>query len=135
MGRMMLWVLAVLLAGCATDAQRAQLAANQAEFERTKPRCYSEKQCTRMWAAVQTWVVQNCGMKVQNATEGYIETFGSVQGDTKLACRVVRSPIADDGYEISITTGCGNMFGCYPDSWQAALAFNRWVTQQVPAEP
>ncbi len=128
--RTWIFIGAALLTGCATDAQRAEHSQMVAEFERTKPRCYTEKSCERMWSAAQSWVVSNCGMKVQNATEGYIETFGSV--DTRLACRVVRTPIANDGYELNITTGCGNLFGCFPASWPAALDFNRTVNAQVP---
>ncbi len=127
---LVLVMLGSMLGGCVTPEQRQAFADRQAEFMRDRPRCYDEKACERMWSAARNWVINNCRMKIQNITDGYIETFNSV--DVGLACRVTKDPLPDNGYVLTVTTGCGNIFGCFPDAWQAAFDFNYQVRQAAP---
>lgn len=122
----------LVLAGCAIDpAQQAALQARQASFLESRPKCYDSSSCERMWAAARNWVLGNCGMKIQNITNDYIETYNAVGGTTLLHCRVTKDPLPDNGYVISIATNCDNMFGCTPDAWQAAESFNSTVQAVV----
>lgn len=115
--------LSVLLTGCAS--MQAQQMARVDEFQRTIPVCVGEQQCRMAWAYARNWVIQNCGMKIQNITDTYIETFGS--HTAALACRVVGEPRGPDSWAIVMNASCGNIFGCVPDAWQSALRFNREV--------
>ena len=103
-------------------------------FLESRPKCYDPNACERLWAAARNWVISNCGMKIQTITSDYIETFNSVGGSTALACRVTKDPLPDNGYVISVTTGCGNVFGCFPDPWQAAENFNYSVQAVAPLQ-
>jgi hypothetical protein len=121
---------AVMLSGCATFNENMANARNEqaqvkSRFAATRPACQNEQQCEKMWAAARNWVINNCGMKIQNITDGYIETYGST--GTQLACRVTKDPMANGNWQLTVTTGCNNMFGCIPDAWQAALNFNEVV--------
>lgn len=115
------------LAGCAS--MQEQQSANRALFEQTIPVCSGEAQCKMGWAMARNWVIQNCGMKIQNITDTYIETYGS--STTALACRVMGEPRGPDTWAMVIRTTCGNIFGCVPDSWDSAIRFNREVGMAI----
>lgn len=123
--------LAAGLSGCA--AMQEQQAAFNSEFQRTIPVCEGQEQCEMAWAHARNWVIQNCGMKIQNITDTYIETYGSTT--TALACRVMGQPQGPGSWAMVITTTCGNMFGCVPDARQSALRFNREVSQALGLVP
>ena len=80
-------------------------------------------------ASARNWVITNCGMKIQNIADGYIETYGSTT--TALACRVMGEPRGPDAWALVIKTTCGNMFGCVPDAWDAAFQFNQRVAAAI----
>lgn len=127
--------LALALSGCGTLQKMEQKRNSwQAEINATVPVCTSDEECKTAWATARNWVISNCGMKIQNIADGYIETYGSI--DTRLACRVVGEPRGDGAWALMITTSCGNMFGCSPDKWQAAIQFNhavgRVITKPLP---
>ena len=115
----------ILIVGCAGMQQRqAQLSQ---QFNETIPTCKDEKDCKEKWSAAQVWVSRNCGMKLQIVTDTIIETYNPPNASTALAARVIKEPLGDGEYRIVITTWCPNIFGCYPDSWNAALDFNNYV--------
>lgn len=110
------------LSGCATMGD------NQAKkqlFNSTIPVCHSEQECAAKWGAAQIWVAQNCGMKIQICTDSIIETYNSTS--MRLAARVIKEPAGGGTYRILIRTWCGNIFGCSPNAWNAAINFNRYV--------
>jgi hypothetical protein len=120
--------LAGLLAGCyvptifptlkVPDEVRAQIAAN-------RPHCDEPRQCEAMWAAARNWVVSSCGMKIQTATDGFIETYNS-RGNL-LACRVWRDPAPEGGYDFHGSFGCeGRCYesGYYPPALAMENAIN-----------
>jgi hypothetical protein len=124
---------AITVAGCAMDpAQQAALQARRESFAASRPRCYDQSACERVWAAARNWVLANCGMKIQTMTNDYIETYNAVGGTTALHCRVTKDPLPDSGYVLTVGTNCDNLFGCFPDAWQAAENFNYVVQAAAP---
>lgn len=115
-------MLGMVLAGCASPEQLARQQEQRERFLASRPLCQGPRQCEAMWAAARNWVTSGCGMKIQTMTDSFIETFGSI--DTRLACRVTKDPVPEGGYRFEVTTGCGNVFGCFPDPWAAAFDFN-----------
>ncbi|MBI2397712.1 MAG: hypothetical protein HYV17_07930 [Xanthomonadales bacterium] len=71
-------------------------------------------------------------MKIQTLSDAIIQTFNSVDGNMALHCSVVKEPLPGNGYVATITTGCGNLFGCAVDPWNAAFDFNRVVQSAAP---
>lgn len=122
-----------LLSSCAlTPEQQAFIADRNQQWLESRPKCYGQENCERMWVSAQSWVATRCGMKIQTATDAVIQTYTAVDGNLSLHCSVVKEPIGSDGYILSITTGCGNLFGCAVDPWAAAFDFNRAVQASVP---
>lgn len=120
----------VFLGGC---ANQAVIAEKRAAFQNSIPKCYSEKECELMWSAARRWVLNNAGQKFQHVTDDFIETYNPPQNSPRLAARVIKEPLNDgSGYKIVVSTWCNNMFGCQPDSWDAALSFNRQVSSVKP---
>lgn len=118
------------LSGCAAQMQQAQ--ENRERFERNIPTCEGEEDCRAKWEAAQVWVTKNAGYKIQNATSVLIETYNATGGSVQLSVRVVKEPLGGGRYKFVVSTWCDNIFGCSPDSWQAAHDFNRVVGAAVP---
>ncbi|WP_301530078.1 hypothetical protein [Klebsiella pneumoniae] len=74
MKKVVIFLATLALAGCVSNSERQK---QQAEIDRTTPSCSSQKQCDAAWAAARQWVNQNCGMKIQNYSSDYIETYNS----------------------------------------------------------
>lgn len=122
-----------LLTSCAlSPEQQAAVANQQQRFLESRPRCYDSSSCERIWSAARNWVINNCGMKIQNITDGYIETYNSTDGSTDIHCLVTKDPLPDNGYVLNVTIGCANVFGCVPNVSQAAFAFNSAVQAAAP---
>ena len=118
-----------LLAGCATSPE---MQAKQAELSRTIPTCSGAADCNAKWEAAQLWVVHNAGWKIQTQSNVLIETYNAVNGSTNIAVRVTKEPLGSGRYQLLVTVWCDNIFGCHPDSWDAALKFNREIGQVTP---
>ncbi|EOY8739511.1 PDZ domain-containing protein [Klebsiella michiganensis] len=119
---------ALTLAGCVSSSERQR---QQAEIDRTIPQCSSQKQCDAAWSAARQWVNQNCGMKIQNYSNDYIETYNSPANSAALACQVTKNPLPNGASSINIRTSCSNMFSCVPDTYQAVINFNNYVNENV----
>lgn len=115
----------VVLSGCATY-QVSQEKMNQAQG--SVPACSTEKQCTLMWAAARKWVLTNSTRTMKIVTDDYIQTEGPTPGSPEISVRVSKEPRPQGGYRFVVGVYCDNMFGCKPDSWDSAIAFNRAVT-------
>lgn len=113
-----------MILGSATTQTRHPMAD---EFQRTIPKCFNDRECERKWAAAQAWVANRTAYKIQVATSSLIETYNPPSGSTSIAARVVKEPIGDNGYQFIVSVWCGNIFGCQPDSWAAAIDFNRTI--------
>jgi hypothetical protein len=114
----------LMILGSATTQTRQPMVD---EFQRTIPKCFNDKECERKWAAAQAWVVTRAAYKIQVATSSLVETYNAASGSTGIAVRVVKEPISDNGYKFIVSVWCGNIFGCQPDSWDAAIDFNRTI--------
>lgn len=121
----------ISLAGCATSPA-SDLRENRAEFERTIPTCDGEQDCNAKWEAAQLWVVHNAGFKIQTATNVLLETYNATGGSTSIAARVTKEPLGGGRYKIIVRTWCDNIFGCTPNTWDAALDFNRKIGAATP---
>jgi hypothetical protein len=114
----------ILLSGCALAPINP---GQQQQLNKTVPVCVNDKDCKDKWSAAQIWVTRNCGMKIQMVTDTIIQTHNSCDHCTELACSVIKEPIGNEKYRLLISAGCDNIFGCFPDSWVAALNFNKYV--------
>ena len=128
----------VFLTGCATSSE---IEAKRAEFKRTIPTCSGTKDCNAKWEAAQLWVVHNAGWKVQNQSSALIETYDAVNShrddrhsdrSTAISIRVTKEPLGQGRYQLLAYVWCDNSFGCTPDEWDAALAFNRAIGKVSP---
>lgn len=119
---------ALTLVGCVSSSERQR---QQAEINRTIPLCSSQKQCDAAWFAARQWVNQNCGMKIQNYSNDYIETYYSPTNSAELACQVTKKPLPSGISSINIRTSCSNMFACVPDTYQSVINFNNYVNKNV----
>jgi|SRR6185312_4578263 len=128
MKTMLIAAAACLLGGCAMMPPSPQEAALEAQAKATVPHCTSARQCEGEWAAAREWVTSNCPMKIQTMTDSYISTYNGVgDDDADISCSVSKDPMPAGGYQIAFSAGCGNMFGCVPSPWQAAVDFNKAV--------
>lgn len=114
-----------LLAGCATTADNP---AKREFAQKTIPTCKSERECELKWFAARRWVLNNSAYKIKTITADFLETYSATGGSSLISVRVSKEPVASGGYRIVVGVWCDNMFGCNPDAWDAAIAFNREVT-------
>lgn len=125
---LLVFLLSFLIFGCVSQTNRNQ---QQEEIDRTIPSCSSQRQCDAAWAAARQWVTQNCGMKIQNYSDDYIETYNSVGDATKTSCQVTKNPQPSGVNSINIRISCANMFVCVPDQYQSVIEFNKYVGTAV----
>ena len=118
-----------LLAGCATSPQ---VQAKRATFQKTIPTCTKDIDCEVKWEAAQVWIVRNAGFKLQVATDTLLETYNPTDYSVNLGVRVIKEPLGGGNYRIVVSTYCANIFGCQPDTWDAALDFNRTINAVTP---
>ena len=109
-------------------AERKARIESEREFFETRPRCASEASCDAMWRAAQVWISRNAGMRLQIATDAILETYAPEPSGARLAVRVIREPRDDGESVLTVSTWCGNPFGCMTDPHEAALDFNRTVS-------
>ncbi|MHB1174069.1 MAG: hypothetical protein ACYCZJ_02955 [Sulfuriferula sp.] len=131
MRNLMLSATLIALTGCATN-QSPEMLAKQAEFNRTIPICTDEKDCNAKWEAAQLWVIHNAAFKIQTATNVLIETYNATDSTPSIAARVTKEPMGGGKYQFIVSVWCDNIFGCQPNSWDAALNFNRTVGAVTP---
>ncbi|HCL6832364.1 TPA: PDZ domain-containing protein [Klebsiella pneumoniae] len=128
MKKVVIFLATLPLAGCVSNSERQK---QQAEIDRTTPYCSSQKQCDAAWAAARQWVNQNCGMKIQNYSSDYIETYNSPANSAAIACQVTKNPLPTGASSINVRISCSNMFGCVPDVYQAAINFNKYINDYI----
>ena len=119
----------IALSGCATSPEKQ---AKQAELNKTVPVCSSKADCDATWEAAQLWVIHHANYKIQIANNVIIETYHPVGGTPSIGARVTKEPIGGGKYALFVSVYCDNMFGCVPDSLDAALDFNRTVSAATP---
>lgn len=123
--------LPLLLASCSTTPS-PELQAKRAELEATVPICVDEKDCKAKWEAAQIWIVRNAGFKLQITTDVILQTYNATGGSPFIAVQATKEPLGGGKYKILVSVSCDNMFGCVPNQWDAAIAFNRAVSSATP---
>lgn len=110
---------------CASGPDGAAL---RAEVAATVPVCVLGPDCERMMCTARHWVLNDAGFLIRTADDTLIETYvGTPAQDPRLIVRVTREPLGDGRARIVIAASCHYDYGCIPDRWRAALAFNRAV--------
>jgi hypothetical protein len=122
-------IVASMLCACATSPA---MQAKQAELNRTIPTCAGAEDCNAKWEAAQLWVVHNAAFKIQTQSNVLIETYNATGGTTNIAVRVTKEPIGGGKYQFLVRVWCDNIFGCQPNSWDAALDFNQKISAATP---
>ncbi|MFP2467655.1 PDZ domain-containing protein [Pseudescherichia vulneris] len=128
MKKVLFIVASLFLSGCVSQSVRNQ---QQDEINKTIPTCSSQKQCDTAWSASRQWVTQNCGMKIQNYSNDYIETYNSIGDSAATACQITKNLQPNGANSINIRVSCGNMFGCVPDQYQSVINFNKYVSNAI----
>jgi len=124
-------ILAALVSGCATH-NSPEAMAKKAELQKTIPVCSGEADCKAKWEAAQLWVVHNAAYKIQIMSDVLIETYNATNSEPSIAARVTKEPLGGGKYRLLVSVWCDNVFGCVPDSMDAALDFNKTVSAARP---
>lgn len=129
MKKLLLAALAVTclpLSACVSQAALDLNAEYQADYLRTRQTCDNPGECKAMWEAAQVWVAKNAAFKIQTQTDLIIETYNSPFKDSGLAVRVMREPLGDGTYLLTITADCGMSYNkdCDVHPGAAVVDFN-----------
>lgn len=89
--------------------------------------CAGPEQCSLYWRRAQVWLANNSPYRIQSATDTVITTHGPMSGSVSRAYQVVRMPLDGGREEITITSGCGNIYGCDTHADASAASFKRFV--------
>lgn len=119
-------ILAILLAGCATQAKVDPQARAQAEEPLI---CTTEEECTFYWQRAQFWLSNNAHFKIQTVTDTIIETYRGGDGDTSLAFKVTRERHRDGSSQLFVTAYCNNMFGCHPHPLEGIAKIKAYIRE------
>jgi hypothetical protein len=77
------------------------LAAAAAEPPVDSAVCASKESCDVIWSAALEWVQNNCGLRIQNMTDMFIQTYkSSDDADTSTDCEVSKFSRGGGNYEI-----------------------------------
>ena len=89
--------------------------------------CKAGPECDAKWSCASAWIAQNSAFKIQTANELIIQTMGPLPYDATPAFTVTKVANASGDYEISLTGGCDNIFGCIPSIEQSRISFLAFV--------
>lgn len=116
-------VLAALVTACAAPAPDAATTAlaNEPLY------CNGAEQCGLYWRRAQVWLANNSSYRIQSATDTVITTHGPSSGSIERAYQVVRMPMEGGREQITISSGCANIYGCNTHTDAMAASFKRFV--------
>ena len=114
---------AALLAGCAP----APIAVEPPAASATPVLCVNKAQCDVYWQRAQAWLANNSTYRMQTITDTVLETAGPQAARTALAFRITRVPDNQEGARIYVMAACGYSMPCNPPSFDAVIAFKRFV--------
>ena len=121
--------LALALFAC---VESPQFVAKRAQIEQTRPVCVKGPDCDAKWEAARHWVYNHAGFNVQTANSELIDTYFGGDSDERPVIRVTKEPVGADKYQIVVSIRCTNFFGCVPNQWNEALAFNQAIAAVTP---
>jgi len=121
--------LLLILSGCADSPQ---LVAKEEQIEKTMPVCVAGPDCDAKWHAARIWVYNHAGFYVRTANSNLIDTYFASENDERPVMTVTKEPIGNNEYKIELTIRCTNFFGCVPNQYNEALAFNQTIGAVKP---
>ena len=93
---------AVAAFGLLASACGTPYAAQENYLHVESPECDTADQCEIMWGAALTWVQQNCGFRIENITDNFIQTHKSGDfSDIKLGYEVTKTPLGQGRYKFA----------------------------------
>ena len=119
MPRLLVTLIITALTGCAAPAKVDP--AKRAELARSEMVCVTQRECEIKWSTARKWVLDNSGYKIKTLTDDFLETYNPIGGSSYIGVRLNKVPRQAGGYRIEAHIWCDNMFGCNPDSTDAAL--------------
>jgi hypothetical protein len=119
------------LSGCVTmtPEQQARLQADANQ----KITCMKGSDCDMKWGRAVAWISQNSHWKIQMQSDHLIQTYTAVGNSSYSGFLVNKVPIDTDTFEIVMSSGCANMFGCIPDATTLRAKFNNFIIGPMPA--
>lgn len=111
------------LSGCASNKASPETIAKAQE----PLYCEGKEQCDTYWARTKAWIAMNSAWKIQNSDETIISTYNPTQYSASVSYQAVKIPVSGEKHEISIQTGCVNMFGCVPDAYTQVAALKAYI--------
>ena len=121
--------ISVLVCSCASTPW-AEVQAQRARIEATRPTCEGEKDCQVKWETAQLYVVKNVDYRIETATSVLIETWPS--SNSALAMTVTKEPLGGGRYRFEARAWCGSPFGCSRPPEEVVLGFNESVAAAAP---
>lgn len=89
--------------------------------------CKVPDECNLYWRRAQVWLARHSAYRVQSATDTVIATHGPSPHSVDRAYRVTRVPGTDGRDEITLDSGCANLFGCSTDRNADYASFRLYV--------
>lgn len=118
------------LLGCAMTPENQALLTR---FKTSIPHCTGPEECELKWAAARRWVQNNAGLRIQNYSSDFIQTYKSGDyANTALGVEVTKEPLGDHSYQIVARMWINNAFsqGQIPAK---LVEFNDYVNTAMPA--
>lgn len=127
--RLLPLVVGVALTGCAMSPQNQAL---MSRWQQTKPVCSGKEECELKWAAARRWVQNNAGLRIQNYSDDFIQTYKSGDyADTSLGVEVTKEPLGGGQYQIVARMWINNAFAA-GEIPAKLVAFNDYVNTAMP---
>lgn len=121
--------LAWSLAGCAMTEANQQM---MFRYQQSKPTCTGKDECELKWAAARRWVQNNAGLRIQNYSDDFIQTYKAGDyANTDLGVEVTKEPLGGGSYQIVARMWINNAFG-QGDIPAKLVAFNDYVNTAMP---
>lgn len=118
-------LIAVMLKACATMTPLQQ--AYLSQLANTPIYCQGGEDCEVKWGRAILWITQNAYWKIRVQTDNLITTEGPLDA-VYAAYQVQKIPLGSNEYQIVMSLGCGNPFGCVPSLLELKASFVQFVT-------
>lgn len=113
MRKMILLAIVLTLGGCATQAQRAEIAnrntaensALQSSLENTSVTCETKKTCDKAFSFAKIFIQENADMKIQSSDDTIVSTFAPIKYG-RIAMEAKKIPGQGESSEISLNVYC-----------------------------
>lgn len=107
-------LLPLALAGCATSNNPALIASLAPADSMGYELICESQDCAEQWQRAQVWVVKHSHWKIQTATDVLIQTYNPTGSMPTYGFSIMKEPLGNGRYRITMSLSCGNIFGCSP---------------------